>query len=149
MYVCTHLCTAHLWESVDKLWEFVSSTRLVLTDPKACWAISGYFLKDRYFFYLTTVQLSISVNLKLIFLLFSNFVSWHFFVVVVWVCLFVCWDRFLLCSCGYPRSHYVELALPSQRSACLWLPSVGIKGLLPHPALALKKKKERKNVWLL
>lgn len=138
MYV--YMCAQHLWMSVDKLWKFVCFSRLVLSYLKAWWAISIYFLEDEYILlpnYSTVVNFS---KKKLIFY-FPTLSADTFCCCCLG--LFGFWEGFLLCSSGYPSSHYVKLALPSQRSACLWLTSAGIKGLLPHPALALKKKK----VW--
>ena len=56
------------------------------------------------------------------------------------LCLVWFWDLFCLFETGflysfgaYPGTHYVDQAgLDSQRSACLCLPSAGIKGMLHH-----------------
>jgi hypothetical protein len=43
---------------------------------------------------------------------------------------FVFWDRVSLCSPGCPGTHFVDQAgLWTQKSACLCLPSAGIKGV--------------------
>ena len=53
------------------------------------------------------------------------------------VCLFICFrDKVSLCSPGCPGTHSVEQAgLKLKSSACLYLPSAGVKGV-PHHCLA-------------
>ena len=46
-------------------------------------------------------------------------------------------DRVSLCSLGCPGTHSVDQAAQTQRSACLCLPSAGIKGVRHHTRLQI------------
>jgi hypothetical protein len=56
-------------------------------------------------------------------------------------------DKVFLCTLGYPGTHSVDQSI-SQRSTCLCLWSVGIKGMWPQP-LGLKEFLKRQRVWQL
>jgi hypothetical protein len=70
-----------------------------------------------------------------------------FLLCVFMVCLFVCLfvfiflvfrDRVSLCSPGCPGTHSVDqTGLELKKSACLCLPSAGIKGVRHHARLSL------------
>ena len=60
----------------------------------------------------------------------------------MWVFL-VCQDKVSLCSPGCPRTQCRPGWPPTQRSACLYLPSAGIKGAKPESSV-YKISKSRK-----
>jgi hypothetical protein len=78
---------------------------------------------------INTVEVYIWISLYYYF--FFNFLIFKFFFIYLFI--FVFWDRVSLCSPGCPRTHFCRPGWPwTQKSACLSLPSAGIKGVRHH-----------------
>jgi hypothetical protein len=63
----------------------------------------------------------------------SNDLFIHLFIYLfIYLFILVFWDRVSLCSPGYPGTHSRPGWPRTQKSACLCLPSAGIKGMRHH-----------------